>query len=272
MTQGASARRKPIASDNGDLTQSNRFLDQVAIVVGGAHGIGKAIGSRLAHEGAHVVIADIDEAALESTASEITNTRGRIETCVCDATQQVDINKVVNRAIHAFGQIDILMYIAGICIPAPFIETDESLWDSTLNVNLKGAFLAARAVVPHMLERRFGRLIFMSSTNSQNGEELQAPYNASKAGIYLLAKTLARELGRFGITSNAVGPGFVRTRLTEPFLQNHEFMKKYETGNVIPIGRFAEPEEIAGPAAFLASSDAAYVNGVLLLVDGGLLA
>ena len=93
MTQGASARRNPIASDNGVLTQSNRFLDQVAIVVGGAHGIGKAIGARLAHEGAHVVIADIDEDfALESTASEIKNTRGRIETCVCDATQQTSIS------------------------------------------------------------------------------------------------------------------------------------------------------------------------------------
>jgi NAD(P)-dependent dehydrogenase (short-subunit alcohol dehydrogenase family) len=272
MTQGASAQRNKIVSDNGALTQSNRFLGQVAIVVGGAHGIGKAIGSRLAQEGAHLVMADIDEAALELTAREIRNNQGRIETCVCDATQPADIDKVVSRAIQTFGQIDILMYIAGICIPAPFLETDESLWDSTMNVNVKGAFLAARAVVPHMLERRFGRLVFMSSTNSQNGEELQAPYNASKASIYLLAKTLARELGRFGITSNALGPGFVRTRLTEPFLQNHEFMKKYETGNVIPVGRFAEPEEIAGPAAFLASSDATYVNGVLLLVDGGLLA
>jgi 3-oxoacyl-[acyl-carrier protein] reductase len=272
MTQGRSVRHNPISSGVSDLTQSHRFLSQVAIVIGGAHGIGKAIGSRLAHEGAHVVLADIDEAALESTARELANTRGRIETCVCDVTQQVDINKLANQAIYSFGQIDILMYVAGICIGVPFVETDEALWDNTMNINLKGAFLAARAVVPHMIERRFGKLVFMASTNSQNGEELQAPYNASKAGIYLLAKTLARELGRFGITSNAVGPGFVRTRLTEPFLQNHEFMKKYETGNVIPLGRIAEPEDIAGPATFLASSDAAYINGVLLLVDGGLLA
>lgn len=135
---------------------------------------------------------------------------------------------------------------------------------------MKGAFFAARAVVPHMLKRRRGKLVFMASTNSWDAEAELAPYNASKAGVFLLAKTLARELGPHGINSNAVGPGLIRTRLTAPMLKNKRFMRKYE--HLIPLGRLGVPEDIAGPATFLASRDADYVNGVLLFVDGGQLA
>jgi gluconate 5-dehydrogenase len=121
-----------------------------------------------------------------------------------------------------------------------------------------------------MIKRRRGKMIFMASTNSWDAEAGLAPYNASKAGLFLLAKTLARELGHYGIQSNAIGPGLIRTRLTEPFLKDTHFMRKYK--HLIPVGRIGVPEDIAGPALFLASSDADYVNGVLLFVDGGQLA
>jgi len=121
-----------------------------------------------------------------------------------------------------------------------------------------------------MIRRRRGKLVFMSSTNSWDAEAELASYNVSKAGIYLLCKTLARELGRYGINSNAIGPGLIRTRLSEPFINNAKFMKRYE--GLIPLGRIGLPEDVAGPATFLASRDADYVNGVLLFVDGGQLA
>src|SRR5207253_4816737 len=133
----------------------------------------------------------------------------------------------------------------------PFTRTDERHWDWTVETNLKGAFLAARAVAPHMIKRRRGKLVFMASTNSWDAEAELAPYNVSKAGVFLLAKTLARELGPYGIHSNALGPGFIRTRLSKWVLDHPAFAAKYE--NLIPLGRIGEPEDVAGPAAFLAS-------------------
>jgi NAD(P)-dependent dehydrogenase (short-subunit alcohol dehydrogenase family) len=163
-----------------------------------------------------------------------------------------------------------MVYVVGVNQSAPFVQTDEKLWDRTLGINLRGAFLVARAVVPHMIRQRRGKLVFMSSTNAWDAEAEQAPYNVSKSGLFILAKTLARELGPYGINSNALGPGLIRTRLSEPFLQDRNFMKKYE--RLIPVGRVGTPEDVAGPATFLASRDADYVNGVLLFVDGGQLA
>ena len=169
-----------------------------------------------------------------------------------------------------YDRIDILMYVAGVGKGVPFAKTDEKLWDWTVDINLKGAFLVSRLVVPQMVRQRRGKLVFMASTNTWDAEAELAPYNASKAGVFLLAKTLARELGPYGINSNAVGPGLIRTRLTKPFLKDPKFMSKYK--DLIPLGRIGVPQDIAGPATFLASRDADYVNGVLLFVDGGQLA
>jgi NAD(P)-dependent dehydrogenase (short-subunit alcohol dehydrogenase family) len=249
---------------------TSRFQDQVALVIGGAQGIGKAIARRLALEGADVVIADIDRSAMAQAVREIHSENGQVRSIDCDVRSKRQVESAVARAIRWHHQIDILMYVAGVAKTVPFTRTDEKHWDWTVDTNLKGAFLAARAVVPHMIARRRGKLVFMASTNSWDAEAELAPYNVSKAGIFLLAKTLAREFGRYGINSNAVGPGLIRTRLTAPVLRNRKFMKKYE--NLIPLGRIGNPEDVAGPAAFLASHDADYVNGVLLFVDGGQLA
>lgn len=242
----------------------------MALVVGGAQGIGKAIARRLALEGASVVIGDVDRSAMKRAAGELLGESAHLQTVYCDVRSKQQVEKMTAQVIRWHRRIDILMYIAGVGKTVPFIRTGEQHWDWTVDINLKGAFLVARAVVPHMLAKRRGKLVFMASTNSWDAEAELAPYNVSKAGVFLLAKTLARELGMYGINSNAVGPGLIRTRLTAPVLRNRKFMKKYE--NLIPLGRIGTPEDVAGPALFLASRDADYVNGVLLFVDGGQLA
>jgi len=247
-----------------------RFPGQVALVVGGAQGIGKAIAARLAREGAAVVIGDIDRPMMSRTRREIAGQGGNVRTMACDVRRPRQVERLVAETFRWQRRIDVLMYIAGVGKGVPFVKTGEKLWDWIMDVNLKGAFLTARAVVPHMIKRRCGKLVFMASTNSWDAEAELAPYNASKAGLFLLAKTLARELGHYGINSNAVGPGLIRTRLTAPMLKSRKFMQKYE--HLIPAGRLGLPEDIAGPATFLASRDADYVNGVLLFVDGGQLA
>ena len=251
-------------------SNSKRFHHQVALVVGGAQGIGKAIAARLAQEGAQLVIADIDRKMMDHTAREIASSGACVRTVFCDVRHSAQVNKMVSDVISWHRKIDILMFVAGVAEGVPFLKTDERLWDLTMDVNLRGAFLVSRAVVPHMIRRRYGKLVFMASTNAWDAEAQLAPYNASKAGIFLLAKTLARELGHYGINSNALGPGLIRTRLSEPHLKNPKFMKKYK--GLIPVGRIGVPEDVAGPAAFLASHDSDYVNGVLLFVDGGQLA
>jgi NAD(P)-dependent dehydrogenase (short-subunit alcohol dehydrogenase family) len=247
-----------------------RFRDQVALVVGGAQGIGKAIALRLAREGALVVIGDVDRPMLLQTKEELEKEHLAVRTYYCDVQRQQHVDKMMIKLIRWYGRIDVLMYVAGIAEPMPFVETDTRSWDRTLDVNLKGAFLTARATIHHMVRQKSGSLIFLSSTNAWDAEASLASYNASKAGIFLLAKTLAREFGHYGIRSNAVGPGLIRTRLTEPLLKNRKFMSKYR--NLIPLGRIGEPEDVVGPATFLASRDADFVNGILLFVDGGQLA
>jgi NAD(P)-dependent dehydrogenase (short-subunit alcohol dehydrogenase family) len=249
---------------------SKRLDQQVALVVGGAQGIGKAIAVRSSQEGAIVVIADVDRKMMKQTVREIDSMGGIVRSVVCDVREEAQINRMVSNLISREGKIDILMYVAGVAEGVPFLKTERRLWDLTMDVNLRGAYLVSKAVVPHMIRRRYGKLVFMSSTNAWDAEAELAPYNASKAGIFLLAKTLARELGHYGINSNALGPGLIRTRLSEPHLKKPKFIKKYE--NLIPVGRIGIPEDVAGPAVFLASRDADYVNGVLLFVDGGQLA
>lgn len=248
----------------------DRFRGQCALVVGGAQGIGRGIALRLAREGANVMIGDIDQDMMAQTEREIAALGGSVRTVACDVRRKRQVERMVAATARWQKRIDVLMYVAGIGKLVPFTKTDEKHWDTTLDINLKGGFLVAREVAPHMIRRRRGKMVFMASTNSWDAEAELAPYNASKAGLFLLAKTLARELGHYGINSNAIGPGLIHTRLTAPIMKDKTFMSKYK--DLIPVGRIGEPEDVAGPAAFLASSDADYVNGVLLFVDGGQLA
>jgi len=245
-----------------------RFENQRVLVVGGANGIGRAIALRLGQEGATVILADTQresEAGL-SVCQQIRSMKRRADFFECDVRYASQVNKLVS-ALD--GPIDVLMHVAGVGKMVSFLEMDEQHWDWTLDTNLKGAFLMARAVAPLMVARRQGKMVFIASTNSVDGEENLAAYNASKAGVAALVRTLARELGGLGITVNAVGPGLIRTRLTEtPPVDDAVHVERYR----IPMGRIGEPEDVAGPALFLASGDAAFVNGVLLYVDGGQMA
>jgi 3-oxoacyl-[acyl-carrier protein] reductase len=247
-----------------------RFQDQVALVVGGAQGIGRAIAMRLAREDARLVIADIDRVMMKKTAGEITAEGGSVRTVYCNVSRRRSVERMVAQILRWYGRIDVMIHVAGVFRSSPFVKTPERDWDYVIDTNLKGAFLVARAVTPHMVKRRRGKLVFMASTNSWDAEVEFAAYNVSKAGVFLLAKTLARELGPYGINSNTVAPGLIRTRLSEPLIQDPKFAARYQ--NLIPVGRVGVPEDVAGPATFLASRDADYVNGVLLFVDGGQLA
>ncbi len=261
------------AVGSGAKNGGTGFKDKVALVVGGAQGIGKAIAQRLARQGAHVAISDIDHPQMELTLDELRSEHLSARTLNCDVRDSGKVHQMVEEAANWQGQIDILMYVAGIAPAVPFLDMDEQTWENTMDTNLRGAFLVSKAVAPHMVRRRQGKLVFMASTNCWDAEAHLGHYNASKAGLYLLAKTLARELGPYGINSNAVGPGFIKTRLTAPVLQDPEFMRKYDpAAGLIPLGRLGTPEDVAGPALFLASEEANYVTGVLLFVDGGQLA
>jgi NAD(P)-dependent dehydrogenase (short-subunit alcohol dehydrogenase family) len=250
-----------------------RFTDQVALVAGGAQGIGKAIGVRLGLEGARVAIADIDCPTMEATVREMCDEGLNARSFPCDVRDSAQVEAMVRQVVDWRGRIDVLMYVAGIAPAVPFLEISDETWDNTIDTNLRGAFLVSKAVARHMVTRKRGKMVFMASTNCWDAEASLGHYNASKAGVFLLAKTLARELGPHGINSNALGPGFIKTRLTVPVLNDPEFMKKYDPARgLIPLGRLGTPEDVAGPALFLASEDASYINGVLLFVDGGQLA
>jgi NAD(P)-dependent dehydrogenase (short-subunit alcohol dehydrogenase family) len=247
-----------------------RFDGKIALVVGGAQGIGKAIALRLAAEGGVVIVADVDREQLRATIHEIKTNQGKAVGIPCDVRKRKQVERAVADVIKNWNRIDILMYVAGVAKAVSFEETTVEVWDWTMNINLKGAFWFSRAVARQMISQGNGKMVFMASTNAWDAEAKLAPYNASKAGLFLLAKTLARELGRFGICSNAVAPGLIRTRLTEPFLNDPVFMEKYS--DLLPLGRVGVPEDIAGAATFLASHDADYITGALLFVDGGQLA
>jgi glucose 1-dehydrogenase len=245
----------------------------VALVVGGAQGIGKAIATRLAREGASVVIGDIDCPMMDATVTEMRAGQSDARRVLCDVRDGSQVRAMVDQVIDWYGKIDILMYVSGIAPAVPFADISEAIWDDTLDINLRGGFLVSKAVLPHMVARRSGNLTFMASTNCWDAEPWLGHYNASKAGLYLLAKTLAREYGPYGIRSNALGPGFIQTRLTQPVMNDPEFMKRYDPARgLIPLGRLGTPDDVAGPALFLASEEACFVNGVLLYVDGGQLA
>jgi NAD(P)-dependent dehydrogenase (short-subunit alcohol dehydrogenase family) len=255
------------------MVSETRFRNQVALVVGAANGIGRAIAMRLGREGASVVAADVEAEALEATLAEMQQQGSQARSALCDVREPDQVEAAVTSALSWHGRIDILMYIAGVASTVPLVDLDLATWDNTLDINLRGAFLTAKAVLPHMMARHTGKLVFMASTNSWDGEPQLAHYNASKAGLFLLSKTLAREYGKFGIRSNAIGPGLIKTRLSAPVLNDPLFLAKYDSENgVIPMGRMGTPDDVAGPALFLASDDAAYVSGVLLFVDGGQLA
>jgi 3-oxoacyl-[acyl-carrier protein] reductase len=241
------------------------------ILTGGANGIGKATVARFAAEGATLVFTDIDRAAAEATAQQIAHETGAaLYPFKADVSVKADDLATVQFALEKMGGVDILVNNAGIYYEDHFEEITEERWDGIMNVDLKGTFLMTQAVVPHFREKRSGVIVNMASTNGLAGEIYYSHYNAAKAGIVLLTKTLALELGPHGIRVNCVCPGYIVTESTKA-MDSEEFVNNY-IHNKIPLRRTGTPEDVAGVIAFLASDDASFVHGDAILVDGGQLA
>jgi 3-oxoacyl-[acyl-carrier protein] reductase len=248
-----------------------RFDGKRVIITGGANGIGKATVARFAAEGASIVITDIDRAAVEATARQIAHETGAaIYPFVADVSVKADDLAAVSFALEKMGGVDILVNNAGIYYEDHFEDITEERWDGIMNVDLKGTFLMTQAAVPHFKEKRFGIIVNMASTNGLAGEIYYSHYNAAKGGVVLLTKTLAIELGPFGIRVNCVCPGYTATESTEA-MDSDEFVNNY-IQNKIPLRRTGKPEEVAAVIAFLASDDASFVHGDAILIDGGQLA
>ena len=243
-----------------------RLHDRVAIITGGAQGIGRAIGLLLAQNGARIVIADINDKQAEETAQEI-GLLGRKSIAVkVDVSNFSEAENLGKTVFDAFGQIDILVNNAGITRDGFFLRMKEEEWDAVIAVNLKSVFNCSKAVIRYMGKQRGGKIISVASVVGQIGNIGQANYGASKAGIIGFTKTLAREFASRGIMVNAVAPGFIETDMTRTLPE------KVREGFIsnIPLGRMGTPEEIAEAVLFLATDASNYITGQVVNVNGGL--
>jgi 3-oxoacyl-[acyl-carrier protein] reductase len=247
-----------------------RFENRVALITGGARGIGLQTGVRLAREGASVVLVDLREsdaaAALESLPGE-----QRHLALGADVGDAQSAAAAVERTVAELGQLDILMNNAGITRDNLLFKMSEEDWDAVINVHLKGAFLMSRAAQAHFVKQRYGKIVNVSSISAL-GNRGQANYAAAKMGIQGFTRTLAIELGKFGVNVNAVAPGFVATDMTDATarrLQMTSEQFREATAALTAVGRIGEPEDIAAAVAFLASDEASFVTGQTLYVDGG---
>jgi 3-oxoacyl-[acyl-carrier protein] reductase len=244
------------------------LADRVAIVTGGSRGIGKAVVSMLASCGTHVVVNYVKDETAATAVVNLAQGKGVKALAIrADVSKLNDAENLLQQTVEHFGRIDFLICNAGIWEGAPVESISEELWDRTFDINLKGTWTVCRAAVPLMKQQRSGRIVIVSSTAGQRGEANVSNYAASKGGQISFTKSLAPELGPFGINVNCVAPGWVRTEMTENVFLNtaeHESIVKD-----IPLGRVASPEDIAGAIVFLCSEWANHITGEVLNVNGG---
>ncbi|MEK2606938.1 SDR family NAD(P)-dependent oxidoreductase [Burkholderia arboris] len=239
---------------------------KIAIVTGSARGLGAATARRLAQEGASVVVTDINAELAQATAQTLRDEGLAAHCVVGDITQAADVQRLVDETVAHFGGVHILVNNAGAPRDKYLVKMSEDDWDFVMTVMLKGAFLAARAVMPHFIEQGWGRLINISS-RAHLGNPTQANYSAAKAGLIGMAKALSMEEGRYGITANCVAPGFMETEMVQA-LPTYETIKERAVA-AQPIKRVGRPDDIADAVAFLASERAGFISGEVLHVTGG---
>lgn len=252
---------------------------QVALVTGGALGIGQAIAFRLAEAGADLVIADVDLAAAQHTASQIASRGGRAQAVRADVREAADVEAAVQAAVSAFGRLDILVNNAGIFPLIPVLDVPEDVWDRVIDINLKGAFLFAKAAAKQMVQAgRGGKIINLASVDAVHPNGMATPYNASKGGVLMLTKGLALELAPHKILVNAVAPGGITTPGTDEArsrvaqaagIPNDAILQGWIQR--VPLRRMGEADDVAKVVLFLASRAADFMTGELIVVDGGYL-
>ncbi len=243
-----------------------RLKGQVALITGAARGIGSSIAERLAGGGADVVIADINQSDASETAKKLGLIGVKAAALRLNVSDSGEVSKAFEWIAKEFGRLDILVNNAGITRDNLVLRMKEEDWDAVVGVNLKGVFLCSKEAVKVMSKQRYGRIVNIASVVAFMGNQGQANYSASKAGVVGLTKTIAKEYASRNITSNAVAPGFITTAMTDALPENvKEEMKK-----AIPLGRFGEPEDVANAVSFLVSPDAGYITGQVIHINGGM--
>lgn len=243
-----------------------RLENKVAIVTGGAQGIGKATVEKFISEGASVVIWDVDETKGSQFAQELSG-KGNTKFMKVNVAKFDEVEKAVQAIIAEFGKIDILVNNAGILRDATLAKMTPEQWQQVIDVNLTGVFNCTKNAAPYMIERQYGKIINATSVVGIYGNFGQTNYVATKSGVIGMTKVWARELGRKGINVNAIAPGFIATEMVSSMPEKVIAMMKEKT----PLGRLGTPEDIANAYLFLASEEASFINGAVLSVDGGVI-
>ena len=254
------------------MSDMRRFTGRTVIVTGGGTGIGRATATRFSTEGATLLLVGRRRPLLEAVAASIRSAGGEAQVHVADITRPEDVSSIVETALSAWARIDVLVSNAGTAAEAPFVDTSDEAWQSVLETNLTGSFRLSRAVAREMIRAGGGVILFNASIDAHGGERLHASYNASKAGLVAMMRTMAVELATHGIRVTRVSPGWTYVDAYDEWCSPELLTYWRQSFERVPQRRLLEAEEVAAAFAFLASSDASAITGHDLVVDGGLTA